>query len=36
MQENPFVFGLEEQEENQETLLLKLQETERRLSKEMD
>ena len=36
MQENPFVFGLEEQEENQETLLIKLTETERRLSKEMD
>ena len=36
MKENPFVFGLEEQKDNEESLLEKLRDTERRLSKEMD
>ena len=36
VKENPFVIGLEEQEDNEETLLAKLKDIERRLSKEMD
>ena len=36
MKENPFVYGLEEQKDNEESLLEKLKDTERRLSKEMD
>ena len=34
--DNPFVFVLEEQEDNQETLLVKLKDMEKNLSKEMD